>query len=145
MYLERELTNTRKVNRDIRIPEITNSQEVVYNSVDGGMGGGNIILGGVDNVVQKGFQNNYYMMNFNKVEETDINKYLTRNPANTRLDMIGKERNMDVRYFHKSQINLVGQSYKDMRTEDTRRGKSEINMNQYKPMAKNMGIPKDMI
>ena len=97
--------------------------------------------------VQQSFQNNYYMMNFdnsNHQNDQEINKFINRNPVNTRRDNLEKSRNTDRQDFLKVQGGVLN-NYNDFRCENTRKNKAEINSSNYVPMPKTMAIPKDII
>ena len=97
--------------------------------------------------VQNNFQNNYYTTIFennNLAKNDDINIYLTRNPINTRRDTIEKERNKETKYFMQTQggplLNFI-----DIKYQNTRKDKIDINSSNYVPMPKTMAIPKENI
>ena len=97
--------------------------------------------------VQQSFQNDYYMTSFdnmNHSNEQEINKYLNRNPVNTRRDNLEKSRNTDRQDFLKSQGGVLN-NYSDFKCENTRKNKTEINSSNYIPMPRTMAIPKDII
>jgi hypothetical protein len=97
------------------------------------------------NPVQQSFQNNYYTTNFetfNKEDET--NKYLTRNPVNSRRDDIDKIRNIERQDFMKIQGGVLS-NYNDIRCENTRKDKIDINSSNYIAMPRTMAIPKENI
>jgi hypothetical protein len=97
--------------------------------------------------VQNDIQTNYYTMNFDTLNnvENDTNKYLTRNPVNSRRDNIEKERNNDKNDFMKVQGGILGNNYSDFKYECTRKGKSDINSSSYVPMPRTLAIPKENI
>jgi hypothetical protein len=100
--------------------------------------------------VQSNFQNNYFTMNYetfnNNLQYNDIeaNKIYTRNPVNTRRDLLEKERNSDKQDFLKLQGGYAN-GVPEFKFETTRRGKYEINSSSYVPMPKTMAIPKEKI
>lgn len=97
--------------------------------------------------VQQSFQNDYYTMNFDKMNhynEPEINKYLNRNPVNTRRDSLEKNRNQDRQDFMKSQGGVMS-NFEDIRCKNTRKDKIEINSSNYIPMSRTMAIPKENI
>ena len=97
--------------------------------------------------VQNSFQNNYAMMQFdNKTNDNneEINKFLTRNPVSTKRDDLEKSRNKECQNFMKIQGGTLS-NYNDLMIENTRKGRVEINSNNYIPMPKTMAIPKDNI
>jgi hypothetical protein len=97
--------------------------------------------------VQTNFQNDYYSTNYdtlNNVADTESNKYLTRNPVNTKRDIIEKERNKDKQDFLKSQGGYLNNPT-EFKYESTRKGRAEINSSNYIPMPCTMAIPKEHI
>ena len=110
--------------------------------------------------VQQSFQNDYYTMNFDNINhlnfnnnnyndndnynKQDPNKYLNRNPVNTRRDLLEKTRNTDRQDFMKKQGGVLS-NFNDLRCENTRKDKVEINSSNYVPMARTMAIPKENI
>ena len=95
--------------------------------------------------VQSSFQNNYHMMNLNfENKNLEINNFLTRNTVNTRRDNMDKIRNIETQDFMKIQGgNLT--NFTNIKYENTRKNKSEINSSNYIPMPKTMAIPKENI
>lgn len=97
--------------------------------------------------VQSSFQNDYYSMNYNTLNHTneqEINKYLNRNPVNTRRDDLEKIRNLDKQNFIKIQDGYMNNNI-DFRIENTRKDKKNINSSNYIPMARTMAIPRENI
>lgn len=97
------------------------------------------------NPVQQSFQNNYYTTNFktfNKEDET--NDYFTRNPVNSRRDDMEKIRNVERQDFMKIQGGVLS-NYNDIRCENTRKNKIDINSSNYIAMPRTMAIPKENI
>ena len=97
--------------------------------------------------VQSNFQNNYYTMTFddlNHHNNQEINKYLNRNPVNSRRDTIEKIRNEDKQDFMKTQGGLLS-NFTDIKIENTRKDKNIINSSNYVPMPRTMAIPKEKI
>lgn len=95
--------------------------------------------------VQQSFQNNYYTTNFETFnKEDDINKYLTRNPVNSRRDELEKVRNTERQDFMKIQGGVLS-NYNDIRCENTRKNKIDINSSNYIAMPRTMAIPKENI
>jgi hypothetical protein len=97
--------------------------------------------------VQNDIQNNYYSTNFESLNNIDneTNKYLTRNPVNTRRDNLEKERNNDKNDFLKIQGGMLNGNYADFKYETTRKGKNDINSSSYVPMPRTLAIPKEHI
>ena len=98
--------------------------------------------------VQSTIQTNYYSTNFetlNNSIDNDANKYLTRNPVNTRRDNLEKERNNDKNDFLKYQGGMLNGNYSDLRVESTRKNRNDINSSSYVPMARTLAIPKENI
>jgi hypothetical protein len=97
--------------------------------------------------VQNNFQNNYYTMTFddlNHQNNQEINKFLNRNPVNTRRDTLEKTRNVDRQDFMKCQGGMLS-NFTDLRVENTRKDKNTINSSNYIPMPRTMAIPKENI
>ncbi len=96
--------------------------------------------------VQGAFQNNYYtnIDNIGSSQDQEINKYLIRNPVNTRRDNIEKIRNNERQDFLKLQGGMLS-NFNEITCENTRKHKPEINSNNYVPMARTMAIPKENI
>lgn len=97
--------------------------------------------------VQESFQNNYHTMTFdnmNNDSNQEINRYLNRNPVNTRRDIMEKSRNEDRQSFLKQQGGSLS-NYADIPFENTRKVKSTINSSNYIPMPRTMAIPKENI
>jgi hypothetical protein len=99
------------------------------------------------NPVQSNFQNNYYTMTFddlNHQNNQEINKYLSRNPVNSRRDTLEKVRNEDRQDFMRSQGGILS-NFTDLKIENTRKDKNTINSSNYIPMPRTMAIPKEKI
>jgi len=97
--------------------------------------------------VQTNFQNNYYTMTFddlNHQNNQEINRYLNRNPVNSRRDTIDKTRNEDRQDFLRSQGGMLS-NFNDIKIENTRKDKNTINSSNYIPMPRTMAIPKEQI
>jgi hypothetical protein len=97
--------------------------------------------------VQNAFQNNYHTMQFdNQTHDNneEVNKFLTRNPVNTKRDDLEKSRNLERQNFLKTQGGTLS-NYNDFKIENTRKGRTEINSNNYIPMPRTLAIPKDNI
>lgn len=100
-----------------------------------------------NNPVQNSFQNNYHTMQFdNKTNDNnqEVNKFLTRNPVNTKRDDIEKTRNLERQNFLKIQGGPLT-NFNDFKVENTRKGRNEINSSSYVPMPKTMAIPTNNI
>ena len=106
--------------------------------------------------VQSSFQNDYYMTNFNKInnsigsnninlnDEYGANTYLTRNPVNTRRDQMEKSRNVERQDFIKTQGGPLN-NFADFSLQCTRKDRNTINSSNYVPMPKTLAIPKENI
>jgi hypothetical protein len=97
--------------------------------------------------VQQSIQNNYYTTNYetlNHNNNQEVNNYLTRNPVNTRRDNMEKIRLEDRQDFLKMQGGNLN-NFADLRFENTRKNKVEINSSNYLPMPRTMAIPKENI
>ena len=88
------------------------------------------------------FMNNFETLN-NQDDVSDINKYLIRNPANTRRDNYEKTRNKDEQLFMSTQSGNL-HSYVDNKPNATRVNKTSINSN-YMPMRRTTAAPVDEI
>ena len=80
----------------------------------------------------------------NHQNNQEINKYLNRNPVNSRRDTIEKIRNEDKQDFMKTQGGLLS-NFTDIKIENTRKDKNVINSSNYIPMPRTMAIPKEKI
>ena len=122
----------------------------------------NNVIDSKKSAVQQSFQNDYYTMNFDNKNPLNFNnmndyndhynkqdpkKYLNRNPVNTRRDLLEKTRNTDRQDFMKKQGGVLSDfaNFNDLRCENTRKDKVEINSSNYIPMARTMAIPKENI
>jgi hypothetical protein len=97
--------------------------------------------------VQADFQNNYYTMSFDSMNHhnnQEINKFLNRNPVNTRRDNLEKSRNVEKQDFLKSQGGILS-NFTEINYENTRQNKNTINSSNYIPMPRTMAIPKENI
>ena len=97
--------------------------------------------------VQQGFQNNYHTMSFDQMNldsNQEINKFLTRNPVNSRRDNMEKGRNEDRQEFLKKQGGTLT-NYPDLPIQNTRKEKTIINSSNYIPMPRTMAIPRENI
>jgi hypothetical protein len=97
--------------------------------------------------VQADFQNNYYTMSFDSMNHhnnQEINKFLNRNPVNTRRDNLEKSRNVEKQDFLKSQGGILS-NFTQINYENTRQNKNTINSSNYIPMPRTMAIPKENI
>ena len=98
-------------------------------------------------IINGSFGDNYYTMNFENMNHNnpqEINKFLLRNPVNTRRDDIEKSRKEDLQYFLQKQGGNLN-NYADFKVENTRKNKTEINSSNYIPMPRTMAIPKENI
>ena len=98
------------------------------------------------NPVQNSFQNNNFMnfSNNSDYQDNEINKYLTRNPVNTRRDDIEKVRNNERQEFLKTQGGMLS-NFNDLTYTNTRKNKPDINTFNYIPNSRTMAIPKENI
>lgn len=107
--------------------------------------------------VQTEFQNNYYTNNFETLNNNKLvnsalifeqeplqNKYIDRNPTNTKRDQLEKIRNEDKQNFLKTQGGMLN-NMPEMSFENTRKNKNSINSSNYVPMARTLAIPKENI
>ncbi len=101
--------------------------------------------------VQQGFQQNYFMSNYETLNEiqrgvpgvTD-NILVDRNPVNTRRDMVEKERTEDRKQFMQYQGGNMN-AFVDLNPQYTRKERNQINSSSYVPMARTLAIPRDKI
>jgi hypothetical protein len=96
---------------------------------------------------QQSFQHDYYSANFetlNHHNHQEINKFLTRNPVNSRRDELEKTRNNEKQDFLKCQGGNLS-NFTDFKVESTRKSKNVINSSNYVPMPRTMAIPKENI
>jgi len=114
----------------------------------------NVTVDSRKSAVQNSFQNDYYMSNYNTINNTmnnigntmnidDMN--LTRNPVNTRRDQLEKERNNEKNEFRQIQGGYMNENFTDFRVTNTRKGRNDINSSSYVPMARTLAIPKENI
>ena len=108
--------------------------------------------------VQTQFQQSggYFMNNFETLNnmnrgvpmfdniDTTTNKFLERNPVNTRRDQMEKERNADKNKFMEVQGGVMN-NFVDMNPQYTRKGRQNVNSSSYVPMARTLAIPKENI
>ena len=97
--------------------------------------------------VQQSFQNDYYTMSFdnmNHQNNQEVNKFLNRNPVDTRRDNLEKNRNIERQEFLKSQGGMLS-NFQDLSYKNTRKDKVEINSSNYIPMPRTLAIPKENI
>jgi hypothetical protein len=91
---------------------------------------------------QNSFQNNY-MNNYETINSNqEVNRFLERNPVNTRRDNMEKIRNADTNQFLTKQGGNL-HNFTDFKIETTRKDRNMINTNTYIPMGKTMSIPKE--
>ncbi len=102
--------------------------------------------------VQTGFQNDYFTMNYETLNnqyaqhDQDVNRYLTRNPVNTRRDDMEKIRNKDKQEFLKRQNGFASPNNEiNLGYENTRKNRNNINSSSYVPMARTMAIPRENV
>ena len=99
---------------------------------------------------QQSFQHDYYSSNFetlnlqNNQNDQDVNKFLTRNPVNSRRDELEKTRNNEKQDFLRCQGGNLN-NFADFKVESTRKSKNVINSSNYVPMPLTMEIPKENI
>lgn len=107
-------------------------------------------------VVQNNMQNNdirtnYAFQNFetlNKIaeKEEEINRYMDRNPVNTRRDEVEKLRLSDKKTFMNNQSGVLNKSlnFNDLKAQNTRKNENQAIQTNYIPNGRTMAIPKDM-
>ena len=96
---------------------------------------------------QLSFQQDYYSKNFETLNHENIqevNKFLTRNPVDSRRDDLEKTRNIEKQDFLKIQGGNLN-NFTNFKVEYTRKSKNEINSSNYIPMPRTMAIPKENI
>jgi hypothetical protein len=97
--------------------------------------------------VQHNFQNNYYTTSFDNLNienNLEINKYLTRNPINSRRDDLEKIRKTEQQDFLKIQGGLMS-DFNDIKIENTRKYKDSINSSNYIPAPRTLAIPRENV
>ncbi len=136
-------------NRNLGIGIPTNSNENYdRNGDNNGMGQRRRCAG----VVQNNMQNNSYaFQNFetlNKIaeKEEEINRFMERNPVNTRRDEIEKSRLMDKKSFMNHQGGTMNNNhnFNDLKAQNTRKNENHSIQTNYIPNGRNMAIPRDM-
>ena len=104
-------------------------------------------------VVQNNMQgNNYAFQNFetlNKIseKEEEINRYMERNPVNTRRDEIEKSRLIDKKEFMNMQGGTTNNNhnFNDLKGQNTRKNDNHSIQTNYIPNGRAMAIPREMI
>ncbi len=104
------------------------------------------------NVVQNNMQNSSYaFQNFetlNKIaeKEEEINRYMDRNPVNTRRDEIEKSRLVDKKDFMNIQGGTMNSNHNfgDLKPQNTRKNENHGIQTNYIPNGRNMAIPREM-
>ncbi len=105
--------------------------------------------GTVQQNIQGDVSNQYFFNNFetlNKLAENEekINRFMDRNPVNTRRDEIEKERLLDKKQFMNSQGGVMS-NFNDLTPQQTRTDKNRSFQNSYVPNGKTMAIPRNMV
>lgn len=103
-------------------------------------------------VVQNNMQNNLYaFQNFetlNKIaeKEEEINRYMERNPVNTRRDEMEKNRLTDKKDFMNVQGGTMNKNhnFNDLKPEYTRKTENHGIQTNYIPNGRTMAIPRDL-
>lgn len=134
-------------NLGIGIP--TNSNETYdRNGDNNGMGQRRRCAGVVQNQMQN---NSYAFQNFetlNKIseKEEEINRFMERNPVNTRRDEIEKSRLMDKKNFMNTQGGTMNSNHNftDLKAQNTRKNENHSIQTNYIANGRNMAIPRDM-
>jgi hypothetical protein len=104
--------------------------------------------GVVQNNNQGDFAQNYAFQNFetlNKIaeKEEEINRYMDRNPVNTRRDEVAKERLLDKKKFMNTQGGVMN-NFNDLTPKNTRSdSKSSVQTN-YIPNGKTLAQPRNL-
>ncbi len=95
--------------------------------------------------------NNYAFQNFetlNKIaeKEEEINRYMERNPVNTRRDEMEKNRLSDKKNFMNVQGGTMNQNhnFNDLKPEFTRKNENHGIQTNYIPNGRTMAIPRDL-
>jgi hypothetical protein len=104
------------------------------------------------NVVQNNMQNSSYaFQNFetlNKIaeKEEEINRYMDRNPVNTRRDEIEKTRLADKKNFMNVQGGTMNNhhNFNDLKSQNTRKNENHSIQTNYIPNGRTMAIPRDL-
>lgn len=140
-------------NLGLGIPSNSN-QNYDRNGDNNGMGQRRRCAGVVQNNMHNNnmdISSNYAFQNFetlNKIaeKEEEINRYMERNPVNTRRDEIEKERLSDKKNFMKNQGGTLNQNlnFNDLKPQNTRKNENQTIQTNYIPNGRTMALPKDM-
>ena len=102
-----------------------------------------------DTPVQKTMQNDYFMANYETLNQMNgSNPYImgdistNRNPVNTRRDQMEKTRLQEKKEFMSQQGGMMN-NFVDMTPQHTRKDKPNMNTSTYTPLARTLAIPKD--
>lgn len=136
-------------NRNLGIGIPTNSNENYdRNGDNNGMGQRRRCAGVVQNQMQN---NSYAFQNFetlNKIseKEEEINRFMERNPVNTRRDEMEKSRLVDKKDFMNTQGGTMNKShnFNDLRAQNTRKKENQSIQTNYIPNGRAMAIPREM-
>ncbi len=90
------------------------------------------------------FFNNFETLNKIAEKEESINRFMDRNPVNTRRDEIEKERLIDKKQFMTSQGGVMS-NFNDLTPQQTRSDKNKSFQNNYVPNGRTMAIPRNMV
>jgi hypothetical protein len=104
--------------------------------------------GVVQNNNQGDFAQNYAFQNFetlNKIaeKEEEINRYMDRNPVNTRRDEVTKERLLDKKKFMNTQGGVMN-NFNDLTPQNTRSDSRSNVQTNYIPNGKTLAQPRDL-
>lgn len=103
-----------------------------------------------DGPVQKGFQMDYFMTNYETLNKINPqNHYIdsqfgNRNPTNINRDNMEKQRLHDRKEFMYHQGGNLN-NFVDITPQNTRKERNDINTSAYVPMARTLALPKDKI
>jgi hypothetical protein len=103
-----------------------------------------------DEPVQKGFQMDYFMTNYETLNKMNPqNHYMdgqfgNRNPTNINRDNMEKQRLQDRKQFMNHQGGNLN-NFVDITPQNTRKERNDINTSAYVPMARTLALPKDKI
>ncbi len=136
-------------NRNLGLGIPTNSNETYNRNGDiNGMGQRRRCAGVVQNQMQN---NSYAFQNFetlNKIaeKEEEINRYMERNPVNTRRDEMEKSRLRDKKDFMNMQGGTMNNNhnFNNLKPQYTRKNENHSIQTNYIPNGRTMAIPRDL-
>jgi hypothetical protein len=134
-------------NLGIGIP-VNSNQQYDRNGDLNGMGQRRRCAGVVQANNQKNMMDQYSFQNFetlNKIaeKEEEINRYMDRNPVNTRRDEVDKERLLDKKKFMNAQGTAMN-NFNDLTPKNTRSDSRSIVQTNYIPNGRTLAQPRDL-